>query len=239
MIKLRRFTLIELLMVIAIIAILAAMLLPALNMARGKAKQISCAANLKQVSLGFGMYTNDYSDYFPPFVNAGFATPYWLETLLRTTLPAPLTLLCPDSDDFSKQLVATHMKKSVNDPAYFKAWTFPSYGYNHNFIGGQSGMDVALKFVPIKVQKINVPSKTIVVSEVTYKESYDLSNVYYRRGYYVATCNASEYYFAVLPKHGKNVNILWADAHVSSEPAAMVAGMVATAAQLYYWKSKK
>ena len=68
----RAFTLFELLVTIGIIAILAAMLLPALGRAKDTAKAIFCRNNLKQWGLATHLYTSDHGDYLPP---EGMANP--------------------------------------------------------------------------------------------------------------------------------------------------------------------
>jgi len=59
------FTLIELVVVIAIIAVLAGMLLPTLASAREKARRSACLNNLKQIGKGLESYCGDYNQYFP------------------------------------------------------------------------------------------------------------------------------------------------------------------------------
>jgi prepilin-type N-terminal cleavage/methylation domain-containing protein len=62
----RAFTLVELLVVMAIIAILAALLLPGLAMAKEKARVITCLSNLKQMGLAITLYASDHEDMLVP-----------------------------------------------------------------------------------------------------------------------------------------------------------------------------
>lgn len=88
------FTLIELLVVIGIIAVLAAMLMPALGKAREKASQTSCMNQLRQISLSIFSYKSDNRD----------AWPYWISQLFPDYINSRKVYHCPSS------------KKNIKDP---------------------------------------------------------------------------------------------------------------------------
>ena len=63
--RVKSFTLVEMLVVITIIAVLAALLLPALATAKDRAKTVACANNQKQLSGAFATYLNDNNGFYP------------------------------------------------------------------------------------------------------------------------------------------------------------------------------
>jgi prepilin-type N-terminal cleavage/methylation domain-containing protein/prepilin-type processing-associated H-X9-DG protein len=70
------FTLVELLVVIAVIAILAGMLLPALAKSKARAERITCVSNLKQMGFAISMYVQDNGDTLPGPVWTGLYSTY-------------------------------------------------------------------------------------------------------------------------------------------------------------------
>ena len=96
--KRRGFTLIELLVVIAIIAILAAILFPVFAKAREKARQASCASNLKQIAVAMISYSQDYDELFPRnCVYNGTIYDTWWQVGVQPYVKNTQIVICPSS----------------------------------------------------------------------------------------------------------------------------------------------
>jgi prepilin-type processing-associated H-X9-DG protein len=114
-------------MVIAIIAILAALLLPAINQAKLRAKRIACVSNLREVGLAFHIFANDHRGQLPmqiPMNDGGseefarvagdFSFTFRHLQTLSNELSTPRTLLCPSDTRFAASNFAALQNTNVS-----------------------------------------------------------------------------------------------------------------------------
>lgn len=94
----KAFSLIELLVVLAIIGSLSAILLPAIGKARGNARRTQCANNLRQIGMAVSMFTDDHNFKLPLTLDGGTSL-YWFQSI-APYLDDSDVLQCPDYKNY-------------------------------------------------------------------------------------------------------------------------------------------
>jgi prepilin-type N-terminal cleavage/methylation domain-containing protein/prepilin-type processing-associated H-X9-DG protein len=108
----RAFTLIELLVVIAIIALLAAILFPVFSQARERARQSTCASNMKQLGFAWIQYTQDYDEYWPTGKQANGDGSGWYTSVYPYVKSAQL-YKCPSDKTTPGQVISYSVNRNL------------------------------------------------------------------------------------------------------------------------------
>ncbi len=211
--KIQKFTLVELLVVCAVIAILAGLLLPALGRARERARAAVCISNLRNIQQCFRDYAEFSGEYYPnAFSNPPDADRPWSSMLLSAFFPGELArnsiFLCP----------------SAGNPALgtANAASFVSYGMLAEGPGS---------FAPngswghacgqMKLSQVRTPSRTVLAAESRYNAL--LPGGYGLCGFMVInnfTAGLEETLHSFSARHGGQCAVGYADGHVSDVPSA-------------------
>lgn len=155
------FTLVELLVVVAIIALLAALLLPALNRAKQTTYNIRCVNNVRTLHVALMLYVDDTSGFFPVANPAGGTPSYdyggWIQQLAPYVHVATNNI--PTTSAFYCPIKATGVWASPN-----AKWT---YAMNHDLRENCAAADpcYGLGTNPSNISQFNNPSATLAITE--------------------------------------------------------------------------
>ncbi|MBI4027138.1 MAG: prepilin-type N-terminal cleavage/methylation domain-containing protein [Verrucomicrobia bacterium] len=201
------FTLVELLTVIAIISILAALLMPGLKSARESGRRIKCLSQLKQISLAFNLYAQDNRDFYPPYgstVSPGVYR-YFTEKI------KPYLSDIPETDATREPIIFRCPSDQRPLAPLFQTWVIDTYG-NMGLTGlndvlwrVSSGGWVDYSFT---IGTLTKPAETLLCSD-------HYAWLYWGPAH---INNPLQQDF----RHGNGINALFADGHVAYLTKAMV-----------------
>ena len=144
---------------VAIIAILAAILLPALSKARKRARQATCASNLKQINLALMMYSDDYNGYMP-YHNPSYSD-VWYPKLVKYMNNNYKIFDCPTTKSNFAIYIGGKLVSYLEYVINYRL-THP-WAYNN-------------PYPPVKIQRIRYPSDTVWLAEVIINPADPWSN---------------------------------------------------------------
>ena len=176
------FTLVEVLVVVAIVAVLAAILLPSLQRARSQTRTTQCLSNMRQLAYGWGMYSDDNRDIMMPgrhcYEGASFTDPVnWLDIGNgRKYCPRLFAVLgkylrtfafrSPSTTDDRQDYDASPVYQCSAAPTWVDERNY-CYGYNHQFLGNNRRKSEFSAFYnfPRNRSRLKVPDSTVVFGD--------------------------------------------------------------------------
>jgi prepilin-type N-terminal cleavage/methylation domain-containing protein/prepilin-type processing-associated H-X9-DG protein len=223
----RAFTLVELLIVIAVIAILAAILLPTLGNAKLSARRITCVNNLRQLGLASQMYWDDHEgDAFRYMMGASNGgTIYWfgwIEAWVpgnegQRAFDATAGVLYPY---FGGRGVEVCPSLDYNSRLFKAKATGAAYGYGYNL-----HISAPAPQPPVKIHRVTRPSDIALLADAgqinDFQEPASADNPLIEEFYYINDTETTVHF-----RHNRRANVLYCDGHV--DPERPLAGSIDT-----------